>query len=298
MTAINNDRANVQELKVDGKPSVFVRVVDSIDNEPAAQAPTPERTADPYPMTGYGSLYNPDKETPETLNLSADGMTNLLDDGSSKMKTRFYLLEQQLNHIVNTIGPLDRRETWDAVAKDKELSAAVSTAISKARTAANVARMNAAAVLQETSGSAMAIDRDDEKEAAALAPLFSLKIDKGSLSDIRAEFRKAMRADDVPSLFLFATLLPDRLRAESRGGKNDDSGRRDVDGDKLLVGELNGMVQTVKERFADESLKELRDHAGKIQAQASRLEKLANTQRNAVELKPFQTAQDVRRDGF
>lgn len=287
----------VSELKVDGKPSIFV--VDVLPEQmPQSAAEPVQRPPEPQ----HGAFYDPanDGDDDVTLNLSERDMRKLVNDGLERMQANQKALNLLFGHVRNTVGRLDLAETWEAVDKDKALSEQIDDAVRNAKKHVNIARTNAVAVMRESSGSPMALSQDDKAAAAAIAPLIERSVDRGRLSDIRDELRAAIRADDIPTMYLYALMLPDRLNQPSRANA-DGTASRDM-GDKRLIGELNGMLATVKDKLRDGSANELRDHASKLQAAVAAVESLANTRRVAVEGYAFTRRTDgqreVRRAGF
>lgn len=290
---------NVYELTgptPDGPRSI--KVIDlgqqpvAIPVEQAQGQPWPK----PDPQTGFGQAYDPADEEPPRLNLDRTDMERFIDGERTRINVAHRTLEQALQRVASTYGRIDDAATWEAVrTNDPDLLTAVADAERRANGVVNTVKLNALAVERETQATAMTLSERDEQKAAVRLPLIERSVDRDRLDDVRDAFRFAIVSDDTVSMYLYAKLLPDRLRRAPEQ-RDDGDGARTVRESPAVKAELASMIDTVrKKKLADDSLSDLRTKAYALRDGAATVASLARTRKNAI---AQGKAGLVRRDGF
>lgn len=257
----------------------------------------PADIVDTTPTQGWvevGGPYSPGDDEPPRLNLDRRGLEQLLDQETGRLNTAARALDLLLERVASTYGRTDDAATWAAVREQNpELDDAVSDAIRRADSVKRTLEMNAAAIVRETQAAPMRLLRSqDEERAARLLPLIDRQAE-GSLAACRDGLRTALTSGDDAACFVWATVLPARLKARPA-----DDGERVERVDPRIAGEIQGMISTVKERLRDDSLSDLRTKAQGLKGAAARLGSIARTRRNAIDLGPGGKTGLIRREGY
>lgn len=263
-----------------------------VDYGVQASEPTAEPT-EPSQWVEYGGAYSPAEDEPDIrLNLPVAGLVTLLDEQIARLNAANDKLVQAHGQV-RDVGPLDHAETWEKVKTEKPtLYDAVIDAERRVKSATNVVRANAAAVERETSARPITLPERDATRAATLIPLIERTVEKGTLADVRDQFRLAISNDDAAALWVYATTVPDRLKAQP---KADGDGRVQRDNDPRIKADLAAMVQTARTRLRDDSLTALHTKAANLKVGAGQVENAAGARRRALDVAK---SGNVRRDGF
>lgn len=278
---------NVYELQTaEGKPPI--RVVDLGQQQQATEPVEPPAAGQ---WVEYGGAFSSSDEEHLRLNMSASELTAYLNDEQTRLNAARAKLEAELQRVAQ-YGRLDDASTFDAVReRDPNLFERLTAAERSAEKAARIVKTAAAAVERETSAAPMVLGGRDAQKAATLLPLLTVQVDRGSLAEIRDSFRVALANEDDAACYVFATLLPDRLKRApaTRDGVTE---RRE---DPRIAAELQTMVSKVKSNLTDDSLSGLRKRAQGLKNGAGIVAFDAGTRRRALE---FAKSGDVRRDGM
>jgi hypothetical protein len=280
---------NVYELQTaEGKPPI--RVVDLGQQAPTAPVAPP--AAGQWIERGQPFIEGED-DVPPRLNMSEAGMTKYLNDAQASLNAANHALEAAYSQVASTFGRLDDAATWDAAEKgNPRLVERVRAAEQAALKASRITKTAAAAVASETAAAPLKLASRDESRAATLLPLVSKTVETAPLAEIRDAFRVAMANDDPANLYLFATLVPARLRRKPELRDDGTTERRD---DPRIVTELQTMVSAVRDKLKDDSLSALHKRAQGLKVGAGQVGFDAGTRRRALEMAK---TGDVRREGF
>jgi hypothetical protein len=283
---------NITYLTAKGMPPIQV-IDEGIVKSTDTPTPTDAPAATDGPVWYSGMPYDPNTDDePETrLNLTGDGLDKMLTTESGRLGQASTALERVHDEISHRFGDLRHAETYEALKLgDPMLYQRLEAAEHAAEKAARIARTNCAAVARETAVKALTLSPSDQERAAVLTPLIERQVERARLSEVRDAFRVALTTDDAASLYLFATMLPDRLRTPVQPGE----GMRE-NADKRLTSELTTMVAEARKRLRDTSLDPLNRRAETLKISAGKIESTARTRQRAVEVSRQGL---VRRAGF
>lgn len=146
-----------------------------------------------------------------------------------------------------------------------------------ARVAA-AAERNARGILKAIGHDRIWIDPNESTVAAQRLPIFQQIVETSALPALRDELRAAIIAEDRPTLYVLATLIPGRL-AEAPGPF--DAGKPEI---AEARGELRGMLAQVRQTLRDKSLDATRARAGEVLERAARVSLAAETRKRQAAL--------------
>lgn len=235
-------------------------------------------------MPEFGVTYDPNEEVAvPRLNMPIDRLDGFLTEQEARARRAGAKLHALIQQAEEAVGPRDHMETWIRVkAEFPDLHDAIGDAERKAVNVAESVRMNALAVIAETSASSMVLPDDEQERAATLMPLMRAEIDALPIPELRAKLRLAVSRNDVAAMYVFSSLLPARLAAGAKMNA-DGTASREL-GDPDVLQDVRHMISHTRSMLADKSLAPLHKRARALQATAERVKQATELRRRTKEL--------------
>jgi hypothetical protein len=268
-------------IDIQGGPDMPpIRILD-LGKQPSA-TPVEPMTASTW--VEHGQPHSDPDPAEIRLNLSESGLRAFVQEQQVRVETAQRTLGFAHDRVRNEFGDLTHVETWEAVRKcNPVLYESVIAAEQMAEKLTRIVQMNVTAVERETSAAPIRLAARDEQRAATLLPLVERTVEKSTLFEIRDAFRLAIVNEDTANQYLFATLLPDRLRRAAQT-RDDGNGVHVIrDGDASVRSELQAMVKTVRESMKDDSLTPIRTRAQGLKSGAGKIAHAAKVRRRAFD---------------
>jgi len=192
---------------------------------------------------------------------------------------------ERVDQATTTYEQLTRREgqSSDAgheIAKKDHLPPLVAAEADGARVA-SASERNARGILGQltTTATRMVVPAETEAAAATKLPLLARVVDSAPLTQLVAEFRAALVADDTAALYVLASLLPGRLANEAPLGQPTGSPATDE-----ARAEIARLVGRTRDALRDPSLDAIRDQANGVLARAAIARRASEQRRKQADL--------------